>query len=545
MGVKALLRPQAVFSAALVAATIASVVAMVTSISSQAFRGDDFTLVSRFAGLPVTTAFADAFQSWEPLLGVGPWAEGPRTYQLFRPASLISFSLNARICGVTPTCLAAGNVVLLLMAGAALYGCARMLGVRPGPSLGAGVIFSISPGVISSTLAIVDRTEAIAGFGLLTGLFTYAHCRRASSVHTWLAWLVATLCACAIAMGSKETAVLLPVILLGQSVIFGDRKARSRRFTAEVLSFASLLGVYVAARFMLFGSLGEYSGGRPSLASLPGNLVDIAGALLFFDRSQLYERWGWAIVVTVAAILLAALVLRDAIGAPSARHRLLWIVFVGALSVLPALTTDVYARLLVVPSAMLAIVIATAVDTPRARRAEILAAIAGGVLVLDFLLLYQVKLADMRAASRRVESELAALELSLDRRGTPSVAVGYPADAFGMAIFHESFDDAVRSTFPDAGNSIVGLVGTVTSGDTCDMSVVRSGAVVTASTAAPCAFVLPRYPKTIQAGNHMATRFAGIGPLVYHSAQRVTFEVDPHGWTVLASDGRGGWTVVP
>src|SRR3989338_5312517 len=123
---------------------------MAFSIRAQALRGDDFALVQAFTGQPFQRSLRRAFASWDDVLGASPWAAGAEPYQLIRPTTGLSFFVNAEVCGAGPACLAAGNVVLLLLAGAALCAAGRMIQLPQTAALAAPVLFWVNPGAISS-----------------------------------------------------------------------------------------------------------------------------------------------------------------------------------------------------------------------------------------------------------------------------------------------------------------------------------------------------------------------------------------------------------
>jgi hypothetical protein len=162
------------------------------------------------------------------------WIEGSRVaaasdvWQLFqrqngfyRPVVSLSFALNERLSGPHPFAYGLTNLLLVLAAMALLYALARSLGMPWGAGVLAAALWALNPhGVGGAILWISGRTSLL----LIVFALAAAIALTRGSVALAAAF-------CALALFSKEEAVLLPAILavwagLGRT---GDRLTWSVR----------------------------------------------------------------------------------------------------------------------------------------------------------------------------------------------------------------------------------------------------------------------------------------------------------------------------
>lgn len=505
---------------------------MAFAIRAHALRGDDFSLIHTFSEL------RNVFFTWDELFA-SPWVAG-HPEQLFRPTTGVWLYANVLICGPTARCLAAGNVLLVALAGWALYSCARMIQLPSAVALTAAVVFLISPGAISPQLAIADHPDVLAGLSLLWALLAYHRCRLAGSGTSATAWFGAAVAACIAAMGSKETAALAPWILTGQAVVLGDWRRRRRAFFVETILLTCVLAGYFVVRLILFDSVGgQYGSISPSVVNVPANVARTAVGLLFFNRQQFVANLPVTAAVVTAAAALLILILRAAM--ENVTPGLRWIVFIAVAASVPALVTHTYARLLFIPAGMLALIIAIVVSAPGSHARRVIASGAASLLLVQFLFVYGTQLRNMQSASRRTVAELAALTALLEGSPRPALIVGYPGDAAGMAVFHRSLDDALQVTMPQRQQPAVGLIASQTPEDRCPIVVHQASSVVRATTQPPCELALPNYRGQPAPGARVHTTLNGVGPVTFHSPTQVSVAVDRGAWDVIVPDSAGGW----
>ena len=171
-----------------------------------------------------------------------------------RPVASLSFALNHAAGGLDPRGYHAVNVGLHVLSAVVLLGLVRrMLGTPPlAPKFGAArgslalavaAIWLVHPLQTEAVTYVTQRTELLMGLFVL--LTVYCALRD---------WTVASILGCALAVGSKETAVAAPLL-----VVVHDRLFR----------FASLRDAWRARRALYLGLAASWCLLAVSLAALP------------------------------------------------------------------------------------------------------------------------------------------------------------------------------------------------------------------------------------------------------------------------------------
>jgi tetratricopeptide (TPR) repeat protein len=169
------------------------------------------------------------------------WQEGERT-EFYRPLVSLSYFWEFRLWGLAPAGYHAGNLVAHLLAVAAVTATAfRLFGGSLAAAV-SGLIFAVHPVHTEPVAFIAARSDLIACALAAGALCLHLRDRRLGS---WLLFAGALL--------SKETAVMLPALLL-----LGDRLLRQPRDRWAVAlgrlpPFLALTGAYLALRWVVFG----------------------------------------------------------------------------------------------------------------------------------------------------------------------------------------------------------------------------------------------------------------------------------------------------
>jgi len=162
---------------------------------------------------------------------------------LYRPLTSFSYLLNYAVFGNGPR--PAGyhwfnlavhevNVALVYTLGIAIFGEAA-------PALAMAAIWGLHPLATESVTNIVGRADLLAAFGVLAGLLCHARCSSAVG-RPKMSWLAGIAAAQAIGLFSKESAVVLPGIMLAYDLTWFHRaswRARSPGYAALVLPLAA------------------------------------------------------------------------------------------------------------------------------------------------------------------------------------------------------------------------------------------------------------------------------------------------------------------
>jgi tetratricopeptide (TPR) repeat protein len=165
------------------------------------------------------------------------------TAGLYRPLATLSYLLNYAVFGNGPRpggyhwvnlALHAVNVALVYLLGIAVLG-------ETAPAWMVAAIWGLHPVLTESVTNIVGRADLLAAFGVLAALL--CHIKAASAAgQQRLIWLVGIGAAQAIGLFSKESAVVLPAIMLLYDLCGFDRAAWRRRvpaYVALLLPFAA------------------------------------------------------------------------------------------------------------------------------------------------------------------------------------------------------------------------------------------------------------------------------------------------------------------
>ena len=377
---------------------LASIIPFVGSLDGY-FLGDDFGLIWLLWNKPLAH-FLTLFAS--------PWTEtiyGYRADEL-RPTLALSYWLDARWGAANPTGYHISNVALHALNALLVLAIARRTLALPWVWAGAaGLLFAVMPAHAETVVWISGRADSLPSLFMLAAFFCFA-CWRTGGARGWYA---AALLGCFLALFSKQSAILLPVMLLGyEAVSPGAAAVRSSRRLAAHLPFAALTAGYLALRVALFGNAVREDGlGGGAIASFLGRQP--AYLLATFTGAETpWLSLGTVAVALGCALLLGALAwlaFRRRVGTPLLGRRLLffgplwWARTVGPLVVVGYFT----ARHLYLTSAGIALgvaLIGTALWASRSALPQTAAALGVAVLLGGSALLLPWATGEWSAAGR-------------------------------------------------------------------------------------------------------------------------------------------------
>jgi hypothetical protein len=131
---------------------------------------------------------------------------------LYRPAVIMSFAVDWTLFRGEPRWFHLHNVLLHAIA-AALVVLVAVAWLPVYAALGAGVVFAVHPVHVEAVANVVGRAELLAAIGLLVAVLAFRKYRRTDSRRARAGWGAATLAAVALALLSKEHAVVAVVLL--------------------------------------------------------------------------------------------------------------------------------------------------------------------------------------------------------------------------------------------------------------------------------------------------------------------------------------------
>jgi len=169
-----------------------------------------------------------------------------------RPIFFLSLSINARLFGLVPRAFRAVNLALHLLCGLLVYLLLRRLPrvASAGPALAGTALFLLHPLQAESVIYTWGRS------GVLSTLLALASLLLASLTNRRPALLWAgALASLALALATKEEAVVLPLIALLWWVLAEDRPARPALRGAILLAVPVV--IFVLVRLLALGAAGR------------------------------------------------------------------------------------------------------------------------------------------------------------------------------------------------------------------------------------------------------------------------------------------------
>jgi hypothetical protein len=242
----------------------------------------------------------DLVRLWaQPMMGGRFWAD------FYRPVSGLVMSLDHALWGLDAFGFQLTSLIVFAACACLLYAWVARLAGRAtlAAPLAAG-IFVLLPSHYEVLPVPARRPEILASLLSLLSLWLLLRPRSLERVRpAWAAGAVALL-----AIGAKETALLLPLLAFAAVALYSPRRGlRERAVQAAVASvpFVLALAVATGARIGVLGSLGGHGDSNAGMVHLP-RALDMGLALLH-PQQTLLPPWasGWLELAGLAALLLA------------------------------------------------------------------------------------------------------------------------------------------------------------------------------------------------------------------------------------------------
>ncbi len=179
------------------------------------------------------------------IFGEGYWYINPDS-GLYRPLTTLSYLVNYSVlgAGVSPGGYHWINLALHEVNVALVYALGLLVFGQPPLALALGALWGVHPLLTESVTNIVGRADLLAAFGVLAGLLCHVRGSAATgrAKYVWLGGLVT---AQTIGLFSKESAAVLPGVLLVYDLTLGARgewRDRVPGYAVLVLPFAAFFG---------------------------------------------------------------------------------------------------------------------------------------------------------------------------------------------------------------------------------------------------------------------------------------------------------------
>jgi protein O-mannosyl-transferase len=300
----------------------------------------------------------------------------------YRPLFLLWLRLNDAWFGLRPAGWHATAILLHLLATLLVYAVARKLTNQTSIAAFAALIFGLHPIHAEVVAWISAATESLCTVFVLAAFLAYLKSRENNAAM----WMTLSCVLYVFAVFSKETGIVLPLLVFAHCWIYADGSAAETRGAARrfitcmraVVAYVPVALLYLAARRLVLRGLSHTLvplNFRQTIFSIP-SMVGFYVKKWFFPvrLNEFYDMpyWGyvsfWHVVLpalVVVALCVAIWMARKALGAREVEFSLCWVI-VSLLPVLDArlLPMDemVHDRYFYLPSVGAALLVALVVD---------------------------------------------------------------------------------------------------------------------------------------------------------------------------------------
>ncbi len=164
----------------------------------------------------------------------------------YRPIVMLSLGIDKMVWGLRPFGFHLTNILLMALLAVSINALLLDLFAEEKISLLAVLLYLVNPIHTESVSFISGRTDLLATLMMVAALLFYVRWRETGKQTVLMLSLAAWLAA----LGSKESALVFPVILLGMELITGKNgEARIRR--REYLYYLAVLAIFLIARYLV------------------------------------------------------------------------------------------------------------------------------------------------------------------------------------------------------------------------------------------------------------------------------------------------------
>jgi len=171
----------------------------------------------------------------------------------YRPLSMVAFACDYGIWRLNPAGYHATNMLLHALNVLLIYLFILKLGMRERLAIFTALFFAAHPIHTESVTWIKNRSEIIASLFLLWSFYLYIRHSREAFARPRLKYYAGSLICMIAALLSKETAIVLPILLMVYAALFVSREEKKNAM-AGILSFMGLAILYMACKFYIFNA---------------------------------------------------------------------------------------------------------------------------------------------------------------------------------------------------------------------------------------------------------------------------------------------------
>lgn len=231
---------------------IVTLIAYFPSFSS-GFLFDDHPLIEKNPAVDNLKNVPLFFTSKEARI---PWTHGKLQEDTYRPLQSTSYALTVRLWGKDPRYFHAENVLLHLLNGILIYFLLNRLLKKRGLSFLSSLLFLVHPLQVEAVTYLSERASLLALLFFLLSflLFIKSNVKRGEID----AKLIASLFLFSASLLSKETAIILPAVIVVYMICFSEENTLNvRRLFSASWYYFLLAFIFLVVRTMNLGKLAQ------------------------------------------------------------------------------------------------------------------------------------------------------------------------------------------------------------------------------------------------------------------------------------------------
>ena len=168
---------------------------------------------------------------------------------IYRPLRTLSFAADYSIWGLRPFGFHLTNLLWHFIASALVFVVCLRLDLSRRAALAAGVLFAVHPAQVEAVTWIASRADVMAAVFMLASFLLFLQSR--ASMSSGFAPLIASLLAFIFALLSKETAIVLPILLIAYEVSFRLKHRFGRGLLKHALFVSAAIIYFMGRAYML------------------------------------------------------------------------------------------------------------------------------------------------------------------------------------------------------------------------------------------------------------------------------------------------------
>lgn len=196
----------------------------------------------------------------------------------YRPFTKLSWLLETAVGGGASWVYNCVQVAWLALAALGVQRLAQLLGASCGWAVAAGLFFGLHPALVEPGCLVMARSDLVCGAGVIWSAVGWLEWQRSKSFGLWLHLLAGV-----IAFASKETALVLPLLVLAWAWASLDDAVPHRNAASAALRFRGVMRAVwpiaaVAAVYWVVRAVAIDAGRNPGLDFSPTRWLAMLGA---------------------------------------------------------------------------------------------------------------------------------------------------------------------------------------------------------------------------------------------------------------------------